>query len=715
MNRRFHRRAPAPRARCMAVFAVVAIACLLSPGTASAQVPPGFPTTPPAPMGERPIAFPPFTETELPNGLRVVVVPYGTQPVMSARLYMPGGSAADPSGLAGVAELTALSLTRGTETRTAEEISAAIEGVGGSLAASASSDFFTISLTTLADDASTGFELLGDVVLRASFPPGEVELGRTQLLSALQAEQGQPASIASRHLAAQLYGPDHPYGVDATPETMEAVERTRVLEYRDRVVRPRGALLLVAGRVDEEAVLALAREHLGGWQGDAAPGFDYPVTAPPGGTRIRLVHRPASVQSVLALGTTTTRPDDPDVFPLITLSWIFGGGSDARLHRILREDKGWTYGAFSQVTRPAGTGSMRISAEVRTEVTDSALVEVIHQLDRLRSEPIPDAELKSAQGFLAGSFPLRLETPDQVAGQLAGNLLLGLPLEDVTEFPERIRDVTLDDVTRVARRFVDPDRTVVVVVGDGRRILEGLEAIGPVDLVDIEGIPLDRAELLAPGVAPSWDASRLEAGIRRYEVFVQDTPMGAAEYRLERDGDAWVSTSIISSPAGSQESRLRFGVEDFAPLSIEQEAPVGPGRIQVNLRVEEGRLTGTIQLPAQLGGDREVDDPIAPGVLFPGMDEYALQLSELSEGARIRIPHLDLVEGTTTLLEARVTGREAVRVHAGEFESWRVELIGGQVPMILNLRVDAPHILIRQEYRGQPVRFELTALGPLEP
>jgi len=252
-------------------------------------------------------------------------------------------------------------------------------------------------------------------------------------------------------------------------------------------------------------------------------------------------------------------------------------------------------------------------------------------------------------------------------------------------------------------------------VGDGRRILEGLEAIAPVDLLDIEGNSLDRAELMPPDVAPSWDASRLEAGIRRYEVFVQDIPMGVAEYRLERDGDAWVSTSTISSPAGSQVSRLRFGAEDFAPLSIEQEAPAGPGQVQVSLRVDEGRITGTVQLPAQLGGDREVDDPIEPGVIFPGMDEYALQLSDLSEGSRVRVPHLDLIEGTTTLLEARVTGRETVRVPAGEFETWRVELTGGQVPMLLYLRAEAPHVLIRQEYQGQPVRFELTSLGSLEP
>ncbi len=678
-------------------------------GPLAAQDAPPFPTEPPPPLAERPIAFPPYEETTLANGLRVVALPYGTQPVMSARLYLPGGNSADPRGREGLAELTATVLTRGTENRSAEEISEAIEGVGGSLSASAGSDFVTLSVTTLADDAERGFELLGDVVLRATFPPQEIELARTQFLSGLQAQQGQPQAIARRHLAEALYGREHPYGIDATPASVRELTRDEVIAFRDRVVRPEGGLLLVAGALSLDEAQALAERHLGEWEGRGVPLAAHPSPPEVTSTRIRLVHRPGSVQSVIATGRTTTTPDDPALVSLQVLNHLFGGGPDSRLNRILREERGWTYGAFSELSRPPGTGSLRVVTEVRTEVTDSALAEILQQKERLRSEPVPAAELEAAHGFLAGSFPLRLETPSQVAGQLAGNLLLGLPIEELTRFPERIRAVDGDAVAAVAREHVDAGRSAVVVVGDARQILDGLEAIAPVDLVDIEGDPIDRAEL-APQPPTRWDPSRLEPEVRRYEVFVQDQPMGTAEYRLEREGNVWRSTQTVVSPAGAQETVLYFSATDFAPLGIEQEAPAGPGQnIQVQLAVEDGQLRGTVALPAALGGSREVDEALEAGVLLPGMDEYALQVADLSEGARLRIPYMDLVQGTTTHLEARVTGREEVRVAAGTFDAWRVELTGGQVPMVLHLRADSPHILVRQEYQGQPVRFELTS------
>lgn len=243
-----NRLAPLPLIRSSLIALLAGIAgSVFIPGGLAAQDAPPFPTEPPPPMEERPIAFPPYEETRLGNGLRVVALPYGTQPVMSARLYLPGGNSADPPELEGLAELTATVLTRGTESRSAEAISARIEGVGGSLSATAGSDFLTVSVTTLADDAETGFELLGDVLLRATFPPDEVELARTQFLSGLQAQQGQPQTIARRHLAELLFGESHPYGVDATPASVRALSREAVLDYRERVIRPEGALLLVAG------------------------------------------------------------------------------------------------------------------------------------------------------------------------------------------------------------------------------------------------------------------------------------------------------------------------------------------------------------------------------------------------------------------------------------------------------------------------------------
>jgi hypothetical protein len=217
------------------------------------------------------------------------------------------------------------------------------------------------------------------------------------------------------------------------------------------------------------------------------------------------------------------------------------------------------------------------------------------------------------------------------------------------------------------------------------------------------------ADTVPPG---AWDASLLEEGIRRYDVYIQGSPMGSAEYRLEREGDEWVSTSMIAALA-IQESRLRFGVDDFAPRALEVGGGEGPMGMAADLRVEDGRLVGSVTLPEQLGGTREVDRPISPDTLLPGMDEYVLQVSDLEEGAVVRLPVLDLVRDEVSVMEARVTGRESIRVGAGTFETWRLEVTGGTDPLVLHLRAEAPHILVRQEYRARPVRLDLSAHGTI--
>jgi zinc protease len=668
-------------------------------------------TEPPPPLQEHPIQFPDFQEFTLENGLRVVMVPYGTQPIVSARLYARGGSALDPAGKAGLASLTAAVLTRGTGSRSADEISEEIEGVGGSLGASAGSDFLVVSVSSLTDHVETAFELLADVALNARFPGEELELERRRTLSGLQAQLGQPQAIAQRRFGEVVYGADHPYGANPVPETVQGVDREDVIRYRDRVLHPANTLLLVAGRIESDRMEALVRQHFGGWI--PADPVDLEVPDPPRRDEavIYLVHRPGSVQSVIGMGHAAVRPGHPDRFALEVMNRVLGGGVDARLFRILREERGWTYGAGSQITRPAGPGIFRAITEVRTEVTDSVLVELTSQLWRLRDEPVPDEEMDAAREYLAGSFPLRLETPMQVAGQIATTLLLELPLEEVTDYPQRIRQVSPEDVQRVAREHLHPDRAAIVVVGDGTQLLEKLEGMAPIRLFDPRGRALSREDVLGTAEPAAWDPARLRAGLQRYDVYVQGTPMGTAEYELVREGAEWVSTSIMSSPMGSQETRVTFSAVDFAPVSLEQDMAQGPARIQARVRVRDGHLTGEVELPEQLGGSREFDEELAPGTLLPGMDQYALAAADLEEGARFSLPVFDLTQGRTTLLQVEVDGQEEVRVPGGTFRTWRLRVTGGETPMTLYVRTDSPHILIRQEYDTMPVRLDLTASG----
>lgn len=670
---------------------------------------------PPPPLPARSIEFPAFESLTLENGLRVIFLDYGIQPVSSLRLYVPGGTAADPPGRAGIASMTATVLTRGTEIRSAEEISATIEGVGGSLSASASRDFFSVSAVTLVDHAELGFQLLGEAVLRATFPQSEVELARRQTLSSLQAERGEPQAVATRHFAQAVYGTDHPYGVRPTPGTVQEIQREDLVAYRDAVLRPEGALLVVAGRLGRERAEGLVREHLGGWRGTPEAGTEPSPPVEAEETRIHLVHRPGATQSVVLVGHLGIQAGNPDAFPLLVMNRILGGGTDSRLFRILREERGWTYGSYSELNRPARRGTFAAVAEVRTEVTDSTVVELLSQMGRLQEEPVPQEELEAARNYLAGSFPLGLETADQVGGQVAGTLLLELPMENLTGYPNQVRSVTSEDVLRVARGHLHPDRATVVVVGDGTQLLAPLEALGlgAVELVDVDGEPLPREELMGEREPTLWDPTRLEEGVRRYELFVQDSPMGNAEYRLERQGDAWVATTTITSMAGSQETTLRFGAEDFSPHSIRQDRGEGPYRISVALDVRDGRLRGEVELPDQMGGSRTYDQGMPRGTLLPGMDEFALAVAPLEVGARFTIPYLDVVQGSITTLEARVEGEQEITVSAGTYQAWRVEVTGSEAGHTLFLRKTPPHILIRQEFGGQPLRLDLSGLAPL--
>ncbi len=667
------------------------------------------PTSPPPPLAERPITFPGFADFRLENGLRVVVVEYGTQPLTSARLYFPTGSASEAPGQEGLASLTGQLLTQGTTTRSAEEFAATIEGVGGTVSASGGRDQFTIFAFALTEHLDLAMELMADAALNATFPEDEVELMRRRVLSSLQAEQGQPQAIANRHFRKLLYGDMHPYGRSSTPESVRALTRDDLVAFRDRALTADGALLVLAGRITRDEAERLAQRHFSALPTGSAVVVDFPEVADAPSPRIVLVNRPGSAQSVISIGNPGVRPGDPDYFPLVVMDRVLGGGADSRLFRILREEKGWTYGAYSSFDRPADVGVVSAGTEVRTEVTDSALVEIVNQLHRLRNEPVPDDELEGAINFLAGSFPLRLETADQVATQVANTLFRGRPMEEVTEYPQRIRAVTAEDVQRVANRYLRPEGATLLVVGDGPRITESLEAIAPVDFMAVDGTPLTRDVVMGVGAAvAAWDAAALTPHTRRYDVYMQDNVLGSAEYQLQREGDEWVAVQTQNVAGTTARTEIRFD-DALTPRSLSQETG-GMMAIRADLRVEDGRIIGDLQLPPQAGGDRELDEELPAGALLSGMDEYALALGELGPDARLTLPVFDVTQGTTTQVQARVIGEERIALAGGEFDTWQVELSGGPLPLILYLRKEAPHYLIRQEFAGQPIRFDLTLL-----
>ena len=475
------------------IIRLAAPALLAMPAAAAAQ------TTPPPPLEQRPIRFPQFAETQLPNGLRILVVENHALPIANLNLYVRSGSSSDPADKLGLAQMTAAVLDKGTATRTAVQIAETVEGVGGSMGAGADQDNTTVSVGVLSDQLPLAFELLSDVVLRPAFPQQEIETSRAQQLAALRAALGSPGNLASRMFDRQVYGAAHPYGRRSTPQTVTALTRDDLVAFHRAHFVPGNALLVVSGDVTPAQAQQMAAQWLGGWQGGAAPQDAYPTPPARERAEIFFVHRPNSVQSSVYVGNVGLSPDDPDYYAVQVLNMVLGLSGDSRLEEILRAQHGWTYSARSRFSRLLGGGAFSASSDVRSAVTDSALAELMVQLRRIREEPVPQAELDRAKSFLVASFPASVETPGQAAGQLAATRLLGLPAEHLTQYAERVGAVTSADVQRVAREYLQPEKAVVVVVGDAAQVLEKVRAIAPVSVFDVEGRPLDPATLQPAG------------------------------------------------------------------------------------------------------------------------------------------------------------------------------------------------------------------------
>lgn len=710
------------RLTALGLGAVAAAALGVAPaGAQEAQE--AYPTEPPPPLERQvDVQFPSVARDTLDNGLEVVVVENHEQPVVSARLYVPGGEVADPEGKTGLSNLTASLVDAGTESRTAEEIASQIEGVGANLGTGASNDFAFVQATTLTEHLPLVLEIMGDVVKNPTFPQDEFETEKKRTVSGLQVQMSQPGPLASRRFLAEVYG-QHPYGDEPTVESVEAVTRDDVASFHADRWAPDGALLVFAGDIAPEEAREAAERWFGDWQGQAPRDVQMPTPPSRDQTRIYLVHRPGSVQSNIWAGHLGIRPGNQDAYALDVMNKILGGGTNARLFLILREEKGWTYGAYSRLTEPRDVGYFAATTEVRTPVTDSALTELMHQVRRMQQEPVSDEELEEAKEYLTGSFPLRIETPQQVASQVADVLLRGLGVEYLESYRSEISEVEVPDVQRVAGEYLRPDEMAIVVVGDATQIHEPLRAtgVGPITMFNVEGEQIAMEDLEIRRSEVSLDASRIRTGTFTYGLMFQGNRMGEYTLTLSETGQGrYRGTERMQGPV-SQQAQYTFS-GSLEPVSASQEVRQGPTTVTSDLSYEDGRVQGTAtvpQGPPQQGQPPEmqemaVDTTVAEGAIDLNMALAAVLAAPLEAGAEFTLPLYSPRTGVTQMTAA-VTAEETVEVAAGSFDTYRVDLSTGQASFTLYVTQEAPHMLVKQEFAGQPVSLELQSVGEAEP
>lgn len=449
---------------------------------------------PPRPLDAGPVKFPPYELRTLPNGLQVVIVSHHEQPSVSVRMIVRAGAAHDPSGKMGTAMLAATLLDQGAGTRSAEGIADAIDFVGGILSTGAGTDLTYISAVVLKDSLPLALELMSDVVRRPTFAQEELDRQRQQALSGMKVSAEDPDTVANRVIDRLVYG-FHPYGLpgSGTVESLASISRADIVGFHQQHYVPNNALIAVVGDVNTEEALAGLARAFGDWQPGTVPAFQ-PIEPPQPTRRVIVVDRPDAVQTEIRIGQMGIPRRHADFLAMDQAIKILGGEGGNRLQQVLRSQRGLTYGASADLETYKMAGGIRAETDTRTDATAEALRLAIDEFYRLQRERVHDGELEGAQAYLAGNFPLTIETPDAIATQVLNQLFYELPLEELQRYPERVRSVSPDDVQRVARSYLRPDRLAIVLVGNADAFVKDLAGIG---FGEFERIPMDQIDLLA--------------------------------------------------------------------------------------------------------------------------------------------------------------------------------------------------------------------------
>lgn len=486
------------------IFSLVA---LLAVGFASAQI---DRSKLPEPAQPRPIEIGNYESFELKNGLKVFVIENNKLPRVSFSLILDRDPLME-GDKAGYLGMVGQMLRRGTETRTKEQIDEEIDFIGANLSAGSTSVF----ASGLSKHEDKVLELMTDIIFNPTFPEEELEKIRTQTLSGLEQAKDDPNSMASNLNSAILYGADHPYGEIQTIETTNNISVDDLKAYHSAYFSPSIAYLAIVGDVETKKIKKKIKTYFGAWEAKAVAKQSYDTPEAPEKNRVNLVNRSASVQSVVNVTYPVVLPmGSPDVIPVRVMNTILGGGASSRLFMNLREDKGYTYGAYSSIGSDQLVSSFNAGASVRNEVTDSAVVEIIYEMNQIAKGEFSDDELSLAKNTIAGSFSRSLESPQTVASFALNTARHGYAEDYYSGYMQRLAAVTKEDVMRVAKKYLKPENAHINIVGKAADIAEKLERFGEVKHFDAFGTEVD------PSLAQLPDGITVESVLAKYKEAV---------------------------------------------------------------------------------------------------------------------------------------------------------------------------------------------------
>jgi len=435
------------------------------------------------------VTLPKAQEATLPNGLRVILLESHRVPTFSMQMVVMSGGLSDPADYHGLASFTAGLLREGTATRKSKDIAEQTDTIGATLVAGSGLSSFTTNVTTsgLVENLDQALELFADVILNPKFPQEEVDKYKTRQLQQLQFQRSIPQFLAAERFQRAIYG-DHPAGMVAPPtDSIKKIASADLAAFHDKYYRPNNAMLAIVGDVTLKEIMPKLQRAFGAWQKGDVPATTIPSVGQPGAMQIQLINRPGSVQTVLQLGSLGIERTNPDYFAVAVMNQVLGGGPAGRLFLNLREDKGYTYGAYSNFGGSKYRGTVQASSEVRTDVTDGAMKEFMYELNRMRDEKVSALELENAKRAMVGSFALSLEQPQALLGNIVQQKLYDMPADYWDTYPQKVMAITADDVQRVAQKYIDMGHLQVIAVGDANKTRTVLAKYGTVQEYDADG------------------------------------------------------------------------------------------------------------------------------------------------------------------------------------------------------------------------------------
>ena len=663
----------------------------------------------PRPLQPRNIPFPPYEVRTLANGMQVVVVLHHEQPAVSLRVLTRAGSAQDPRGLTGVSSLASSLLDQGTTTRSAQQIAEQVDQIGAALGVGSGSDLSFITAVAMKDSFGPVLELVADVARNPAFAPEEIDRQKQLIISNLRVNAQDPDYIANVLFDRLVYG-FHPYGLpnSGTADTLSKVTRQDLQAFHRRYFVPNNMILAIVGDLTSQEAFAAVERVFGGWARSEVP-VAQSIEPPPPTRRIVVVDKPDAVQTEIRAGLLAIPRKHQDYLAFDLASKILGGEGANRLHNTLRSERGLTYGASADTEARKQAGDLVAETDTRTETTGEVLRLMIDEFSRMPRERVFERELAGAQAYLAGSFPLTIETPNDIATEVLNVIFYDLPVAEIGTFPQRVQAVTPDDILRVSKQYIRPDRLSIVLVGNASAFVPQLRQMG---FTQLEVIPIQDLDLMSASLRReprTAVAAPAPGGPRRVmaSIEVAFAPRAAESAQAPAASDSRapeLMTRVVQAMGGIDRLKaLRTMVAD-AETSFQTEQGQLPSTTRTYIAYPdrfrvEAQVDGADVVQVFSAGQAWVEDPGGVHDLPPSQRE------DFASSVR-----RDLIPLLVAVAEGRLTARQLPEEGRDGRVLKVLEVRGSELPPV-QLYIDAEGLIARRSFiapgiGGRPARVE---------